>query len=156
MYSFMGQRYTILSFLSLISLAFLSLYLRHDDVSQINSHLNKRQLVSIAKNAISNSSSLEVSLAGPPAGFAHITAYDPYTCGPGRPCSNGACCGPSGNCGYSAAYCGPGCLSNCDAKAQCGQYAKTPGTTCPLNACCSEHGFCGTTKVGDIYLIDSS
>lgn len=71
--------------------------------------------------------------------------FDPYTCGPGRPCSNGACCGVSGNCGYAPAYCGTGCTSNCDAKAQCGQYAAKPGQTCPLNACCSEFGFCGTT-----------
>lgn len=74
-------------------------------------------------------------------------ADDPYTCGPGRPCSNGACCGPTGNCGYAPAYCGAGCTSNCNAKAQCGQYAENPGQTCQLNACCSEHGFCGTTRV---------
>ncbi|KAI1852652.1 hypothetical protein JX266_002193 [Neoarthrinium moseri] len=80
------------------------------------------------------------------AGHLSSRADDPYTCGPDRPCSNGACCGPSGNCGYAPAYCGTGCLSNCDANAPCGQYAKVPGTTCPLNACCSEHGFCGTTE----------
>lgn len=47
---------------------------------------------------------------------------------------------------YAPAYCGKGCLSNCDAKAECGEYAKVKGQTCPLNVCCSKHGFCGTTS----------
>lgn len=63
-----------------------------------------------------------------------------YTCGPGNPCSNGACCGESGYCGYGPTYCGNGCTSNCDAHAECGQYAAKPGTTCPLNVCCSQFG----------------
>ncbi|RSL40913.1 hypothetical protein CEP54_015977 [Fusarium duplospermum] len=71
---------------------------------------------------------------------------DDYTCGPGRPCQNGACCGQSGWCGYEPKYCGKGCLSNCNAKAECGKYANLPGKTCPLNVCCSEFGFCGTTS----------
>ncbi|OHW99356.1 chitinase [Colletotrichum incanum] len=97
--------------------------------------------------AVGNSSlSSSISEEAAPFGFAARLADDPYTCGPGRPCSNGACCGASGNCGYAPAYCGAGCLSNCDAKAECGQYAAKPGQTCKLNACCSEHGFCGTTK----------
>jgi hypothetical protein len=69
-----------------------------------------------------------------------------FTCGPGKPCVNGACCGKDGWCGYSPTYCGDGCQSNCDAKAPCGEYADTPGKTCPLNVCCSKHGFCGTTE----------
>ncbi|KAF2223854.1 hypothetical protein BDZ85DRAFT_296016 [Elsinoe ampelina] len=52
-----------------------------------------------------------------------------FTCGPNKPCGNGACCGESGWCGYSPTYCGTGCQSNCDAKAECGH----------------EFGFCGTT-----------
>lgn len=68
-----------------------------------------------------------------------------YTCGPNKPCGNGACCGADGWCGYSPTYCGEGCQSNCDAKAECGECAATPGQTCPLNVCCSEFGFCGTT-----------
>ncbi|CEJ93482.1 hypothetical protein VHEMI09064 [[Torrubiella] hemipterigena] len=71
---------------------------------------------------------------------------DDHSCGPNRPCRNGACCGESGWCGYSPKYCGTGCQSNCDAKAECGQYAAVPGSTCPLNVCCSEFGFCGTTQ----------
>jgi chitinase len=62
------------------------------------------------------------------------------TCNPDTPCPNGACCGSNGLCGYSAAECGAGCASNCDAKAQCGQYG-TPGqNSCPLNVCCSQFG----------------
>jgi hypothetical protein len=64
-----------------------------------------------------------------------------HQCGPGNPCNNGACCGGSGYCGYGPTYCGSGCVSNCDAVAECGQYAKTPGARCPLNTCCSQYGF---------------
>ncbi|KAJ5426042.1 hypothetical protein N7465_001112 [Penicillium sp. CMV-2018d] len=70
---------------------------------------------------------------------------DEYACNADKPCSNGACCGAGGYCGYEPAYCGTGCLSNCNATAECGKYASTPGKTCPLNTCCSEFGFCGTT-----------
>ncbi|KAF5557753.1 glycosyl hydrolase family 18 [Fusarium napiforme] len=69
-----------------------------------------------------------------------------YTCGPEKPCGNGACCGESGWCGYEPKYCGKGCQSNCDAKAECGKYASPTGKKCPLNVCCSEYGFCGTTE----------
>jgi chitinase len=31
------------------------------------------------------------------------------------------------------AYCGSGCSSNCDAKAECGQNAVPAGKKCPLN-----------------------
>ncbi|KAF3286577.1 hypothetical protein TWF970_008429 [Orbilia oligospora] len=77
---------------------------------------------------------------------AGLNKRQDYSCGPGRPCHNGACCGPSGWCGYGPLSCGTGCSSNCDAKAECGQYAEPPGKTCPLNVCCSQHGFCGTTS----------
>ncbi|KAF3112314.1 hypothetical protein TWF706_010901 [Orbilia oligospora] len=77
---------------------------------------------------------------------AGLNKRQDYSCGPGRPCHNGACCGPSGWCGYGPASCGTGCSSNCDAKAECGQYAEPAGKTCPLNVCCSQHGFCGTTS----------
>jgi hypothetical protein len=68
-----------------------------------------------------------------------------YSCGIGRPCRNGACCGPDGWCGYGPDFCEEGCTSNCDAHAECGVFADPPGKTCPLNVCCSEHGFCGST-----------
>lgn len=83
-----------------------------------------------------------------------------YQCGPGNPCSNGACCGTGGYCGYGdfsvkiapwveldcsslsgPTYCGSGCVSNCDAVAECGQYAPENSTECPLNTCCSQYGF---------------
>lgn len=69
-----------------------------------------------------------------------------YDCSASNPCSNGACCGASGYCGYGPTYCGTGCVSQCSAKAACGQYAADPGATCPLNVCCSQYGFCGTTS----------
>ncbi|KAF1988220.1 glycoside hydrolase family 18 protein [Aulographum hederae CBS 113979] len=68
-----------------------------------------------------------------------------FSCGADRPCSNGACCGASGWCGYQPEYCGNGCQSNCNATAECGQYSENAGQKCPLNVCCSEFGFCGTT-----------
>ncbi|KAF4336894.1 bacteriodes thetaiotaomicron symbiotic chitinase, partial [Fusarium beomiforme] len=61
---------------------------------------------------------------------------DDYTCGPDKPCSNKACCGEDGWCGYGPKYCGTGCQSHCDAKAECGRYAKDPGQGCPLNSNC--------------------
>lgn len=62
------------------------------------------------------------------------------TCNPDTPCENGACCGSNNLCGYSPTECGTGCMSNCNAKAQCGQYG-TPGQqSCPLNVCCSKFG----------------
>lgn len=78
---------------------------------------------------------------------AHMLQRDDYTCSADRPCENGACCDSTGNCGYGDTYCGKGCQSNCDAKAECGKDASPRGKKCPLNTCCSEFGFCGTTKV---------
>lgn len=49
-------------------------------------------------------------------------------------------------CGSGPDFCGDGCLSTCNATAQCGTYGATPGAGCPLNVCCSEYGFCGTTE----------
>ncbi|KAL2785261.1 hypothetical protein BJX66DRAFT_329388 [Aspergillus keveii] len=69
------------------------------------------------------------------------------TCAPGIPCVNGACCSKEGICGFSPDECGKDtCISNCDAKAECGQYALPESATCPLNVCCSKYGFCGTTE----------
>ncbi|PVH76631.1 glycoside hydrolase family 18 protein [Cadophora sp. DSE1049] len=68
-------------------------------------------------------------------------------CAPGTPCVNGACCSSEGWCGYSPEFCGSGsCISNCDAKASCGQYAAEGKGACPLSVCCSTSGFCGTTE----------
>ena len=59
-------------------------------------------------------------------------ANDPYSCAPGNPCSNGACCGETGVCGYGPTFCGGACSSNCKATAPCGQYSDTGSETCPL------------------------
>ncbi|PNP44197.1 hypothetical protein THARTR1_11088 [Trichoderma harzianum] len=77
--------------------------------------------------------------------FGRAAIVDDHTCAKGRPCLNGACCGSSGACGYGPAYCGIGCTSNCDAKAECGQFSADGKKTCPLNVCCSQFGFCGST-----------
>lgn len=94
-----------------------------------------------------------------------------YVCNSTSPCVNGACCGvkpgeaqgvshprlsPSCHlhtndiqlCGYDPDdQCSKAnCVSNCDAKAECGKWAATAGAECPLNVCCSEFGFCGTTS----------
>ena len=64
-------------------------------------------------------------------------------CAPGIPCKNGACCSNTGVCSYAPSSCAPeNCISNCDAKAPCGQYAKPENAVCPLNVCCSQYGFC--------------
>lgn len=66
-----------------------------------------------------------------------VAAEGDGTCAPGSPCSNGACCSSSGFCGYSPDFCGTeNCISNCDAKAACGQYAEEGKEKCPLNVCC--------------------
>jgi len=66
------------------------------------------------------------------------------TCNAQTPCPNGACCsggeGGNGLCGYSPAECGATCTSNCDAKAECGQYGAPGKQTCPLGVCCSKFG----------------
>lgn len=100
------------------------------------------------------------------------------TCAPGTPCYNGACCSKvrdyvypncgirfkltgdiqTGICGYSPAECGVDtCISNCDAKAECGEYGVVGKNSCPLNVCCSKFGFCGTTSVSPaLFLIHPS
>ncbi|KAL3490749.1 killer toxin alpha/beta [Aspergillus germanicus] len=66
-------------------------------------------------------------------------------CTPSIPCVNGACC--RRNLWILADECGKDtCISNCDAEAECGQYASPESATCTLNVCCSKGGFCGTTE----------
>jgi hypothetical protein len=87
------------------------------------------------------------------------------TCNAQTPCVNGACCSGvclvpytdlsaaifsklstnalkiTGLCGYSPSECGAGnCTSNCDAKAECGQYGFPGKRQCPLGVCCSKFG----------------
>lgn len=63
-------------------------------------------------------------------------------------CADKSCCnGVTGWCGRDPDHCAAGiCLSNCDAKADCGVGAEVPGQLCPLNVCCGASGYCGTTK----------
>ena len=51
-------------------------------------------------------------------------------------------------CGRDSDHCSvpDNCISNCDAKAECGRGAEIPGATCPLNVCCSAFGYCGVTS----------
>ena len=86
------------------------------------------------------------TVTGQTGGSSASSDSGDFTCGPGKECSNGACCGDSGWCGYGLTYCGDGCQSNCNAKAACGKDAAITNQTCPLNVCCSEFGFCGTTN----------
>ena len=74
----------------------------------------------------------------------YIASVYSSTCSKTSPCANEACCSQWGNCGYGPDFCGDKCLSNCDAKSECGKYGKSE--KCPLNVCCSEFGFCGTTE----------
>ncbi len=67
------------------------------------------------------------------------TASPAGECSATEKCAQG-CCSSSGYCGFGPEYCGDTCISSCDAKAECGQYAATPGKKCPLNVCCSEFG----------------
>lgn len=71
----------------------------------------------------------------------NLTRRGVYSCSAKKPCENGACCGKSGYCGYGPVYCGDGCLSDCEAKAECGKYAEHGARECPLNTCCSKYGF---------------
>ncbi|KAL5337119.1 hypothetical protein BJX70DRAFT_399926 [Aspergillus crustosus] len=67
------------------------------------------------------------------------------SCSESEECVSG-CCSSAGYCGFGPDFCGDDvCISNCDAVAECGEYAEVSGSECPLNVCCSEYGFCGTT-----------
>ncbi|KAM0546636.1 hypothetical protein ACHAPJ_010774 [Fusarium lateritium] len=120
-------------------------HIRHRDLHVKHDHGHHHQSLGFSKRASSDSIPPLVSVFDRAASESTDGQGD-YTCGPGKPCSNKACCGADGWCGYEPKYCGKGCQSNCDAKAECGKYAKTPGQECPLNVCCSKYGFCGTTS----------
>lgn len=67
------------------------------------------------------------------------------TCSDAIPCKSG-CCSSSNQCGFTPDHCGTGCKHNCNATAECGQYAKEGDEDCPINVCCSKWGFCGVTE----------
>ncbi|KAJ4386833.1 hypothetical protein N0V93_009731 [Gnomoniopsis smithogilvyi] len=130
---------TLLRFLSFLSLPLVSSSI----VGDVDSRLDARQQESRLEALDINS--LFTPLLTRQTASTNSSGQDGYTCGPDSPCSNGACCGESGWCGYGPTYCGDGCQSNCDATASCGEYAADVGQLCPLNVCCSQYGFCGTT-----------
>ncbi|KAL2757510.1 glycoside hydrolase family 18 protein [Sodiomyces alcalophilus JCM 7366] len=80
--------------------------------------------------------------------LAHGLQVRQSGCSKDNPCVKPrACCnGVSGFCGFEPSHCGSECVADCDAKADCGQYADPPGTECPLRTCCSKHGFCGVAE----------
>lgn len=60
------------------------------------------------------------------------------TCKKGVPCKTVACCGSfyggdTGTCGFGETFCGSDCDSQCDVKAECGQYADPPGELANLD-----------------------
>lgn len=106
------------------------------------------------KHPTSDAQSADVALGLLPSSLHTRQAggtVEDYSCGPSKPCSNGACCAKTGYCGYGPDSCGDGttpndkCWSHCDATAECGRYAAKAGQECPLNVCCSQFGFCGMT-----------
>lgn len=120
---------------------------------------------------IRNNENSQICLADAPVHslLGRAVTDDDYSCSESKPCSNGiflplklaskltslgACCSKkTGYCNYGPEACGTNgqspndvCWSNCDAHAECGQFAATPGAKCPLNVCCSQYGFCGMTE----------
>ncbi|XMA20471.1 hypothetical protein WAI453_013262 [Rhynchosporium graminicola] len=95
---------------------------------------DSNSLSSITKSkSLLRRDSFETSLSSDDKNSSIFRRED-YTCGPGNPCSNGACYGVSGYCSYSATYCGTRCVSNYSAFAEYGKDAVPSGKTCPLNS----------------------
>lgn len=125
------------------STVFPPLYKAHSDktprflrLAEVSGSVNQTQLLTISSVTADGRSGQGAS-AGEENGI----------CAPGSPCINGACCSNSGWCGYGPDFCGEEvCISNCDAKAECGEYSDGGSVSCPLNVCCSEWGFCGSTE----------
>ncbi|KAM7204861.1 family 18 glycosyl hydrolase [Rhypophila sp. PSN 637] len=108
--------------------------------------LASAQAQSAAENKSSSLSSSWMDLNSQAHAFLQGRQVD-STCTNDRPCEDGSCChGRSGFCGRTPEHCAAGvCVSNCDAKADCGIGADPVGKTCPLNVCCGKWGYCGTT-----------
>jgi chitinase len=71
-----------------------------------------------------------------------------YLCDTDRPCTDSSCCNiVTKTCGRDPTHSAVNvCISNCDARAECGIGAADPSASCPLNVCCSQFGYCG---IGD-------
>lgn len=115
--------------------------------STSNTALTPRSELSVSVRDSTHNQIQDRRAETPSSNQSSLARREDYSCGPGRPCANGACCGTSGFCGYGPASCGTGCISNCNAHAECGEFSSPANKKCPLNTCCSKHGFCGTTKV---------
>ncbi|KAK4120516.1 hypothetical protein N657DRAFT_625063 [Parathielavia appendiculata] len=68
----------------------------------------------------------------------------PLRCNDG-PCIDGSCCSKDHICGFGPDFCGAGCLSQCNAKAMCGEHSENGEIPCGLKLCCSAMGWCGIT-----------
>lgn len=122
--------------------------LSHDHYSDASSGTSR---ILKARTSLPIDDGVSLSLNDSPVSGNLSRRQDDFSCGPGRPCSNSACCGKDGFCGYGIeihpdahrstltnsligpTYCGDGCTSNCNAHAECGKDSNPPGKTCPLN-----------------------
>ena len=93
--------------------------------------------IQLFENSIAQSSN-------PSALFSRSVPDD--NCDNGKPCADASCCNiVTKKCGRDPSHCAANvCISNCDAKAECGIGAADPSLPCPLNVCCSQFGNCGT------------
>jgi chitinase len=93
-----------------------------------------------SSRSLTNVTNLATDLVGRDTGDAR--------CDKNKECADKSCCnGVSGYCGRTPMHCAADvCVSNCNAKAECGVGADIPGAECPLNVCCSQSGYCGTTE----------
>jgi chitinase len=71
-----------------------------------------------------------------------LAKRDALRCDDG-PCIDGSCCGKDHICGFGPDFCGDGCLSQCDAKAMCGEHSENGEMPCGMKLCCSASGWCG-------------
>lgn len=126
------RRYQFLSNLQIITFVFCFVIICFNGVSAQHIHAP-----TVWNESLSTSKPRDFSL------FRRQTR----TCSKTQKCSDGSCCnGQSGVCGLDKEHCDPSvCISNCDAKAECGSWGETPGELCPLNVCCGQFGYCGTT-----------
>jgi hypothetical protein len=75
-------------------------------------------------------------------------------CSTSNPCAGGQCCSQFGFCGCSEAYCGQGCIDNCngcDGRRENAHTMLTDGecstsNPCQGGQCCSQFGFCGCSE----------
>ena len=89
-----------------------------------------------------NASSSSVDFGLSARSSSTLAKRDALRCDDG-PCIDGSCCGKDHICGYGPDFCGTGCISQCDAKAMCGEYSENGEMPCGMKLCCSAMGWCG-------------